>query len=581
MRYYYPSKKTNTMKKIFIPTLLLAAVSWLPAQPCTDVSAPFVICAGPLPIDIGGAPEDARAVLFATDAVVSIWDDCSTEEELIVTIGRDIPTASPPSSEVLFFTCDEEGLAIPVFPTATDATGKWDYCFTQVYIQDPMGLCPAGTFINTTSGAPYPSAQSAILDAEEGQTISVLAEEKLGNITTPGYTGVSLTSPESATLPITNLVIGDGGTLTTTGNFTFLLEDVSGSTGGQGTWAVANTGGAETENINLQNLEIDVFTQLSASEGISGGEPGQQINLSAAGGALVLPEGVVAPVGPLSESKSAGSIYTAALITAETPAVEVGLPGPVEDVFGAAAQVAAPRSLTPGLVSPYYVDNTWRIVFPEETTYEAELNFPAALQTGDEVMDIPLVAIRNNGQVRYAFGTPHSGRLLTSAGPVSGTEYHTVSFTGTGTGGDVALFGCPSCGPGKVLICQAPPGNPANARTKCVSKNALITQLKNGSYCGPCVEAAAPEMPESASGSQGLKVYPNPARDRLYLSFDTETVASRRIRLLTLNGRTLREQVVAAGELSAEFSLEDLSAGLYILHIQDGTESRRVKVVVE
>ncbi|MCB9264415.1 MAG: T9SS type A sorting domain-containing protein [Lewinellaceae bacterium] len=579
------------MKKIFSLTLLLAAPLWLAAQ-CTDLSAPFVICTGSQNIPIMDVPTGPEALIFATDLAIDVTDDCSAPEEITITISRDfpIPAVTP---QVLFFNCDDEGLRIPVAVIATDATGKWDYCLTEIYVEDPMGLCPSGTFINATTGVPYPSGQSALLLANDGDEISILAEEKLGNFTSPDNITVSLTSPEGATLPITNLAIGTDGTLKTTGDFIFTMENVSGSTDGKGAWEVANTGGAEAGSINLLGLEIEVYTQLSVSENILGGEPNAQINLSVAGGTLALSDGILAPIGPLSESESPTTLYTAALINGETPTAEVGIAGSVEEVFGAAANSPQARSLTltPGLASPYYVNNTWRIGFlsetgtPQSTLYEVELNFPTSLQTGMAVMDIPVVAIRKNGQVNYAFGTPHPGKLLTSGGAISDPVYNTISFTGSGMGGEVAIFGCPSCGTDKVLICQVPPGNPANARTKCISKASLFAHLDNGSYCGPCLEANTPDAMarpfSTRPDNNSLRVFPNPVKGRLYLAFGEEADSPRHLRLFNLNGRILREQVVGAGRASVEFNLDGLPAGIYMLQVQDEEGSQWVKVAVE
>lgn len=40
----------------------------------------------------------------------------------------------------------------------------------------------------------------------------------------------------------------------------------------------------------------------------------------------------------------------------------------------------------------------------------------------------------------------------------------------------------------KVTICHVPPGNPGNAHTITVSKNALDAHLAHGDYKGPCKE---------------------------------------------------------------------------------------------
>ncbi|MCB0549768.1 MAG: T9SS type A sorting domain-containing protein [Phaeodactylibacter sp.] len=575
------------MKKTFLSLFILAGALWLSAQPCTDVTPPRVICLNTINVDITGEPGNAEGVLFVQDIVIGATDDCGVD---YLSLTRDEYNPAVTDGWVVF-TCDDEGLSIPVFPTATDFTGKSDYCVTLVQIQDPMGLlCPAGTFINTSTQTPFPSAQSALLLAKDGNTISVDAEETLGNITTPDGITVKLTSSDGATLPITNLTLGAGGVLRTEGDYTFTMKDVSGS--GDGTWEVANLGGATAENVVLEDINIDVFTQLTVSGAIEGGEPGSQVNLDAAGGALSGPVGMTAPVGPLDMDNPEESPYTAVLFTGEAaPSISLPGPGAVEEIFGPAAGSLSARSpvQSPALPSPDYVDNVWHFRFlnetgtPVESAYQLELNFPAVLETGNTVMDVPVVAIQDNGLVHYILGTPHPGKLLTSAGEVYDPAYNTVSFTGMGTGGDFALFGCPSCGPDKVLICSVPPGNPASAKTKCIDKVSLADRLENGSYCGPCQEATAPGTVarplDNLSNNSGLAVYPNPATGRLYLTFDAET--SRRIRLISMNGRTLREQAVGAGEQHAEINLEGLPPGLYLLQVQDEQGGHWLKAVVE
>lgn len=127
------------------------------------------------------------------------------------------------------------------------------------------------------------------------------------------------------------------------------------------------------------------------------------------------------------------------------------------------------------------------------------------------------------------------------------------------------------------------PGNPGKAKTKCVSKSALIAHLENGSYCGPCQEANLPEAVGRASSApgtgMGLQIYPNPANGQLHLRFDTETSSVRRILLTGLDGRIVREQAAGAGVLSAVVDVEGLPTGLYILRVQDGEGSRWWKVV--
>ena len=136
-----------------------------------------------------------------------------------------------------------------------------------------------------------------------------------------------------------------------------------------------------------------------------------------------------------------------------------------------------------------------------------------------------------------------------------------------------------------MLICQVPPGNPANARTKCISKASLFAHLDNGSYCGPCLEANTPDAMarpfSTRPDNNSLRVFPNPVKGSLYLAFGEEADSPRHLRLFNLNGRILREQVVGAGRASVEFNLDGLPTGIYMLQVQDEEGSQWVKVAVE
>jgi hypothetical protein len=81
-----------------------------------------------------------------------------------------------------------------------------------------------------------------------------------------------------------------------------------------------------------------------------------------------------------------------------------------------------------------------------------------------------------------------------------------------------------------------------------------------------------------------LKAYPNPVRDVLLISYATPTGSSGELRLLDMQGRIVISKSVgiAAGENRYELNLSNtgISAGSYVLKLQNGHTEQQVKVVV-
>lgn len=218
---------------------------------------------------------------------------------------------------------------------------------------------------------------------------------------------------------------------------------------------------------------------------------------------------------------------------------------------------------------------------------------------GSYIMDHPVVVIKPPGsdEKQYILGESHPGEVVTTAGDMANENYNTVSFETDNTGGQIGVFGCQPCeeNPGKVLICIVNPRDPSKNKTKCIGvygdegeESSLIDHLNKGNYCGPCEEekeVASPinqQIPVASQNRyQGLQIYPNPARDRLTVTFDNEIHAPQYLRLVDLSGRIVREQYTGEGALTTQLNVKGLSKGLYFLQIRDDEQSRSFKVLVE
>lgn len=80
--------------------------------------------------------------------------------------------------------------------------------------------------------------------------------------------------------------------------------------------------------------------------------------------------------------------------------------------------------------------------------------------------------------------TPTATPTCTPTSTPPSTPTSTATPTDTPT---PAFCGAFPCGNGKVSLCHFPPGNPANAHTLCIDRNAVPAHLANhGDRCGPC-----------------------------------------------------------------------------------------------
>ncbi len=80
-----------------------------------------------------------------------------------------------------------------------------------------------------------------------------------------------------------------------------------------------------------------------------------------------------------------------------------------------------------------------------------------------------------------------------------------------------------------------------------------------------------------------LKVYPNPANDRLFVAFNSKEDVNLELALTDIAGRQIRNQVfnASAGYQELSLDLESISKGIYILNIRSSESSIRYKVYVK
>ncbi len=135
----------------------------------------------------------------------------------------------------------------------------------------------------------------------------------------------------------------------------------------------------------------------------------------------------------------------------------------------------------------------------------------------------------------------------------------------------------------KVAICHMPSGDPAKAKTICVSKNAVNTFLGNGNYIGNCISGRSMEPEVAAPQNNTVQVFPNPTTGRFTIKLNNQKPTKAEIVLLNTTGRIIEKRVI---ELSTtnhliDFDIQKQPDGMYFIKVLTDAGSQIEKVVVQ
>ena len=145
----------------------------------------------------------------------------------------------------------------------------------------------------------------------------------------------------------------------------------------------------------------------------------------------------------------------------------------------------------------------------------------------------------------------------------------------------------------KVLVCHIPPGNPSNAHTICISKNAVSTHLDgHGDYIGECNQiycggnnmVVAPSDGSIVSQflSEGFEIYPNPATDELNIDLHNYLDQEVSISIYSHLGQqvwSLPKQKLENPIMKINLDHYQLPEGIYLLSVRT-EEGRQAKQFV-
>ena len=147
----------------------------------------------------------------------------------------------------------------------------------------------------------------------------------------------------------------------------------------------------------------------------------------------------------------------------------------------------------------------------------------------------------------------------------------------------------------KVQVCHVPPGNPNNAHTICISKNALAAHvpLHGGDYLGPCYNATCGSSNYSVNPNSGgsitndlehadLEIFPNPATDKLNIHFHNDQITNSQIIIYDNLGRVVFNQNTEQDQSTLEVDLSGnkFQTGIYIVTMITGETTIAKRIVV-
>jgi hypothetical protein len=83
----------------------------------------------------------------------------------------------------------------------------------------------------------------------------------------------------------------------------------------------------------------------------------------------------------------------------------------------------------------------------------------------------------------------------------------------------------------------------------------------------------------ASSQATSLRVFPNPAKNRIRAAWEAGSDQSAELRLFDAAGQLIRNFRVNGENGTYELALDDLTAGVYYLHLQRGTSAEHIRFV--
>lgn len=133
------------------------------------------------------------------------------------------------------------------------------------------------------------------------------------------------------------------------------------------------------------------------------------------------------------------------------------------------------------------------------------------------------------------------------------------------------------------LCCDAPLVDPVCGCDGITYTNGCIATFLNGvtSYTqGPCVTTGV----NNTAATSGVRISPNPARDRINVMYEVTASGKTEIRITNLLGQEVKyfsRPFEVSGKHSTDISVSDLAKGVYLVEIKTETDRKLKKFAVE
>jgi hypothetical protein len=131
----------------------------------------------------------------------------------------------------------------------------------------------------------------------------------------------------------------------------------------------------------------------------------------------------------------------------------------------------------------------------------------------------------------------------------------------------------------KVELCKTPPGNPNKTHVVCLSKDAVATQLKNGSMLSVCSSIS----PAESTGDNTVTIFPNPNKGSFNVMLTDLNSTWCEVRVFDYNGITIDSKSVSITESteSIPFELSTSLKGLYYIRVSSSDGIKMYKLLIE
>lgn len=109
---------------------------------------------------------------------------------------------------------------------------------------------------------------------------------------------------------------------------------------------------------------------------------------------------------------------------------------------------------------------------------------------------------------------------------------------------------------------------------------AAVIEFVPSTLSGAPLIGQSPINQTTPIAAQDFRVFPNPASGLLQLQFAEALPTTRRIRLMDLQGQSVRELIVGPEALNAQIDVEGLPEGVYIVQVQQGKDRIAKKILI-